>query len=152
MFSFKSKIIECVKVLDCYQKDLIPRMLKCIIKLWPCQYLKTIPLLCTMIDLYEWCDKEQWDPLQSRIVSHLSIMFSNVDFQLADESMNFWNLILHNNIKFWQNNQDDIRIVVNALKKVILYNFKNYKMYYHYFTFLVLMIIGWRIIIDVYTN
>lgn len=115
---FKNKLIDCVRVLDYNKNELIPQMLLLIVKLWSFQNLKTIALLRTMIELYNVCDKNEWVPLQLRIIGPLSKLFTNDDFLLAEESMNFWKLILHENIKFWQNNQSDIRMVVSALKKV----------------------------------
>ncbi|VVC24129.1 Armadillo-type fold,Protein phosphatase 2A, regulatory B subunit, B56,Armadillo-like helical [Cinara cedri] len=118
LIAFKSNLIECVRVLDRTQKELIPHMLIFITKLWSFQNLKTIVLLRAMSDLYNVCDTDKWISLQLQIVGPLSKLFCNDDFQLADESMNFWNRILHENMKFWQSKQDDVRIVVNALKKV----------------------------------
>lgn len=118
LFSFKAKLIECVKTLDNDQKDLIPEMLIFISKLWSNHNLKIVVLLCTMGELYDWCDKDKWAPLQVQIVGSLSKLFSNDDYQLAEEAMNFWNRILHENINFWKTRPDDIRVVVNSLKKV----------------------------------
>uniref|UniRef100_A0A2S2NPT0 Uncharacterized protein n=1 Tax=Schizaphis graminum TaxID=13262 RepID=A0A2S2NPT0_SCHGA len=86
--------------------------------IWKSHNVKTIVLLRTMIELYDWCIKEKWMKLQLSVVSHLAKFFSDYDFQLAEESMNFWIRILHENLKYWQERTDDIRVVVNALKKV----------------------------------
>jgi hypothetical protein len=120
--SFKSKLVECARALKNDYKDLIPQMLMFIKKLWSCQHLKTIVLLHTMMELYEWCDRDQWIQLQVQIVGHLSKLFSNDDFNLADLSINFWNRILHENIKLWKTRPDVIKIVVANLKKVMNIN------------------------------
>lgn len=93
-------------------------MLVLITKLWSYPNLKTIALLSTMVELYNWCDMDKKLPLLSRIVGQLSKLFTSDDFNLSHDSMNFWNLILHENVKFWQTKQNDISTVVNALNKV----------------------------------
>ncbi|XP_026820730.1 serine/threonine-protein phosphatase 2A 56 kDa regulatory subunit gamma isoform-like [Rhopalosiphum maidis] len=118
LFSFKSKLIECIKALDSLNEELIPGALIFIMDIWKSHKVKTIVLLRTMIELYDWCNKEKWMKLQLLVVSHLSKFFSDYDFQLAEESMNFWIRILHENLKYWQERTDNIRVVVNALKKV----------------------------------
>lgn len=118
LFSFKSKLIECIKALDSLNEELIPGALIFIMDIWKSHNVKTIVLLRTMIELYDWCNKEKWMKLQLSVVSHLSKFFSDYDFQLAEESMNFWIRILHENLKYWQEKTDNIRVVVNALKKV----------------------------------
>lgn len=119
LLSYKSKLIECARTLNYDYKDLIPQMLTLIKKLWSCQHLKTIVLMHTMMELYEWCDKDRWIQLQVQIVGDLSKLFSNNDFQVADTAMNFWNRLLHENIKLWKNRPDLIKIVVGDLKKVM---------------------------------
>lgn len=122
LYTFKSKLVECARALNNDYTDLIPQMLMYIKKLWSCQHLKTIVLLHTMMELYEWCDKDRWTQLEVQIAGHLSKLFSNNDFQLADLSMNFWNRILHENIKLWKNRPDVIKIVVGDLKKVMRFS------------------------------
>lgn len=119
LLTFKYKLVECVKVFNYSHPDIVFRILEAIEKLWSCHCRKTIVLLRTMVELYEWCGRDKWISLQIRVVGHLSKFFYNEDFQLAEEAMNFWNRILHDNTTFWQRQQDNIAIVVNALKKVI---------------------------------
>ncbi|XP_022161303.1 serine/threonine-protein phosphatase 2A 56 kDa regulatory subunit gamma isoform-like [Myzus persicae] len=118
LYSFKSKLIECIKALDSQHDELIPKVLVSIMDIWKSHNVKTIVLLRTMVELYEWCNKDNWIKLQLPVVCHISKFFSDYDFQLSEESMNFWIRIMHENIKYWQSRKDDVRVVVNALKKV----------------------------------
>ncbi|XP_003245138.1 serine/threonine-protein phosphatase 2A 56 kDa regulatory subunit gamma isoform-like [Acyrthosiphon pisum] len=118
LYSFKTKLIECIRALDSQHDGLIPKVLVFIMDIWKSHNVKTIVLLRTMVELYEWCNKENWIKLQLPVVCHISKFFSDYDFQLAEESMNFWIRIMHENIKYWQGRKDDVRVVVNALKKV----------------------------------
>lgn len=118
LFSFKNKFVECIRDLDYIQKDTIARILASITKLWPYNQQKTIVLLCVVIGLYNCCNNSQKNLLRSWIVEHLFKMFSNNDFQIAGESMNFFNRLLLENTDFWINRQDDVKALAEILKKV----------------------------------
>lgn len=118
LFSFKSKLIECMKTLNADHKDLIPRMLIFITKIWSNQNTNTTVLLGAMIELYDGCPKDKWIKIQLQVVGRLCKLFSDDNFQLSDGSMNFWYTVLLDNIAFWQNRPVDSGAVADALKNV----------------------------------
>lgn len=118
LFSFNSTFIECVGALSNIEKDVISRILESITKLWSNNKQKTLVLFRTVVGLYDFCDDSQKDLIQLWIIEHLFKLFSDNEFQIAEESINFCNHLLIENTAFWQNRQNDIRTLVDALEKV----------------------------------
>lgn len=119
LLSFNTEFLNCVKVLNEYRKDMIPKMVIFIVKLLLLINLDTKVLLCTMMELYKLCNQDKRISLQLQIVGQLSKLFSNDDLQISIEAMNFWNLFLHENATMWKSKPDYLRIIIDGLKKVI---------------------------------